>query len=258
MTENVSDDAPKHLAVIDRECVKGHGTYSSEHLFAGVYEPCPKCMDENKEARKVDEVDELVYDPQTTRRLVAGITKRFESATFETFVASEDRQRHVLDMVQAYAVNFREHYRAGRSLLMTGKPGTGKTHLGISILRHCMDASPKFTGKVVSIADLFRTIKSAWGKGARLTESEAIAKFTTPHLLIIDEIGVQFDSQAEQSLLYDVINGRYQNVLPTVLISNLARVELVEVIGSRSFDRLREGGGLLASFEWDSHRGHRP
>lgn len=256
MTENVSDDAPKHPSKIDRECKK-HGAYPSEHLFAGIYEPCPKCMDENEAARKVDEADELVYDPAATRRLVAGIHKRFDGATFETFVAEEERQRAVFAAVQEYATNFRDHFKVGRCMVMLGRPGTGKSHLGHAILRHCMDASPKFLGKIIPVSELFRSIKAAYGKGARITEGEAIAKLVAPHLLIIDEIGVQFDSVTEQQLLYEVVNERYKEMLPTVMISNLSRVELIEIVGNRTFDRLRENGGLIIPFDWESHRAKR-
>jgi DNA replication protein DnaC len=182
------------------------------------------------------------------------VTKRFEHATFETYHAENAKQRAVLELVLGYAENFRDHFKAGRSLLMVGRPGTGKTHLGFAILRQLMGASDKFTGRLVSVAELFRTVKSTWTRGSKKTEAQAIGEFLSPFLLIIDEVGVQFDSQTESNLFYEVINGRYQAMLPTVVISNLSRNELIEVIGARSFDRMRENGGLLATFDWESHR----
>jgi DNA replication protein DnaC len=250
MTENISNPMPPK----QRICTQ-HGPYTAEHLFAGIFEPCPTCMAENEVARKAAEADEPVYDLKATRRLVAGIVKRFENATFETFVAENERQRRVLEVVQGYAVHFREHFKEGRCMVMLGRPGTGKTHLGCAILRHCMDASDKFTGKLVSVYELFRQIKASWDRGSKITEREAIAKFVKPHLLIIDEVGVQFDSPTEQGLLFDVINERYQAVLPTVVISNLSENEFIEVVGGRSSDRLRENGSMIVPFTWESHRG---
>lgn len=257
MTETVSDDAPSHPPAKERSCPK-HGAYTAEHLFAGIYEPCPGCLAENEKAPEPEGPPK--FDREAYRLTAAGVTKRFEAATFETFTVSEDRQRAVFELVRGYAVDFRHHFKAGRSLVMLGRPGTGKTHLGFSILRHLIAESDKFSGKLVTVSELFRTIKSSWDKASKLTEAEAIARFVGdehrgPHLLVIDELGVQFDSQTEQSLFYEVINGRYQKMLPTVLISNLTRTDLLDVIGSRSFDRLRENGGMLASFDWESHRG---
>lgn len=256
--EDLPDGAPKHPATKVRTCAK-HGPYEAEHLFGGVYMPCDRCMAENEERRAAEAAAEaeakLVFDRVASRLRWAGVTKRFEHATFETYHASNTRQKDALEVVQGYVENFRDHFKAGRSLVLVGRPGTGKTHLGCSILRQLMDHSDQFTGRLIGVSDLFRSIKETWERGSKKTEKQAIAEFIAPHLLIIDEIGVQFGSTAEQSLLYEVINGRYQEVLPTVVISNLSRGELADVIGSRSFDRLRENDGREVTFDWDSHRG---
>lgn len=256
MTEVVSDGAPRHPPTKVRTCTK-HGSYEAEHLLGGVYMPCDKCMEENEVARKAEAAAEPPrpsFDRKASRMRWAGLTKRFEHATFNTYHVDNPRQKATLEQVHGYAENFRDHFKAGRSLVMVGRPGTGKTHLGFSILRHLMDASDQFTGRLIAVSDLFRSIKESWQRGSKKTEKQAIAEFVSPHLLIIDEVGVQFDSVAEQTLLYEVINGRYQEVLPTVVISNLTRSELQEVVGSRSYDRLRENGGREVTFDWESHR----
>lgn len=254
--ENVSDDAPLHPPTKVRTCAK-HGPYEAEHVLGGVYMPCDKCMAENEERRKAEEAAEQakpVFDRAASRLRWAGVTKRFEHATFESYHPDSPKQQAALERVFDYAQNFRDHFKAGRSMVMVGKPGTGKTHLGFSVLRHLMDHSDQFTGRLLGVSDLFRSIKDTWQRGSKKTEQQAIADLVAPHLLVIDEIGVQFDSVAEQNLLYEVINGRYQAVLPTVVISNLTRGELQQVIGARSFDRLRENGGFEVVFDWESHR----
>ena len=77
----------------------------------------------------------------------------------------------------------------------------------------------------------------------------------SPDLLILDEVGVQFGSDAEKLILFEIINTRYQDMKPTILISNLTLVELGKYIGERVVDRMREGGGAILSFDWDSYRG---
>ena len=53
-------------------------------------------------------------------------------------------------------------------------------------------------------------------------------------------------------------NGSPQSngVLPTVLISNLGIDAIKDAVGERIIDRLREDGGDLVAFDWDSHRKH--
>ena len=74
-------------------------------------------------------------------------------------------------------------------------------------------------------------------------------------LLVLDEIGVQFGSDAEKLIMFDIINERYEAMRPTILISNLALSGLSEFVGDRIVDRMKENGGKLMVFDWESHRG---
>ncbi|MNR19187.1 DNA replication protein DnaC [compost metagenome] len=51
-----------------------------------------------------------------------------------------------------------------------------------------------------------------------------------------------------------MINGRYEQNKPTVIISNLDPKDLPKAIGDRSNDRLREGGAVCLVFNWMSER----
>ena len=74
-------------------------------------------------------------------------------------------------------------------------------------------------------------------------------------MLILDEVGVQFGSETEENLLFDIINTRYEDRKPTILISNLDGAGVKKYLGERAFDRIREDGGKLIPFTWSSYRG---
>ena len=74
-------------------------------------------------------------------------------------------------------------------------------------------------------------------------------------LLIIDEVGVQFGSASELAILQEIINARYESVLPTILISNLTFEQLKDSIGERIVDRVTNGGRNRLAFNWESFRG---
>ena len=80
-----------------------------------------------------------------------------------------------------------------------------------------------------------------------------VAGFIRPDLLILDEVGVQFGSETEKMILFEIINGRYEQLKPTIVISNLADA-LTDYLGERVVDRLREGGGRMLIFDWPSYR----
>jgi DNA replication protein DnaC len=72
---------------------------------------------------------------------------------------------------------------------------------------------------------------------------------------VLDEVGVQYGTDAEKQIAFEIINTRYENLRPTIIISNLNAAELTTFIGERVMDRLKENGGRLLVFDWPSHRG---
>lgn len=100
-----------------------------------------------------------------------------------------------------------------------------------------------------------RSIKDTWTRGSSVSESQAIAALVFPDLLILDEIGVQFGSEVEKTILFDIMNERYEKRRPTILMSNLTPKEVEQYLGERVYDRLREDGGQAIVFDWESERG---
>ncbi|WP_043914033.1 ATP-binding protein, partial [Candidatus Regiella insecticola] len=107
---------------------------------------------------------------------------------------------------------------------------------------------------LTSALRLTREVKSTWAKEATKTESQVMKRVTGIDLLIIDEIGVQFGSETEKLILFDIINTRYENMKPTLLLSNLPQEALSTYLGERVLDRMHEGGGCTLAFTWESYR----
>lgn len=188
-------------------------------------------------------------------RLLDGlnIPARFENCTLQNYEPVNDDAKRALKVCQAYAGRWPERLQKGGGLVMCGKPGTGKNHLALAIARHAItehQSSAVFT----TALKIAREYKSTWSKGSSRTEDEVIRYFTKPDLLIIDEVGVQFGSDAEKLIMFEIINTRYERMKPTILISNQTREELAAFIGERVLDRMSDGGGCTLSFTWDSYR----
>ena len=58
--------------------------------------------------------------------------------------------------------------------------------------------------------------------------------------LVIDDLGVEKFSEWVVETLYIIINQRYENELPTIIISNLSLKELSEKVGDRITSRIAE------------------
>lgn len=99
-----------------------------------------------------------------------------------------------------------------------------------------------------------RRIKETWNRASTETETQAVAAMAYPDLLILDEIGVQFGSEAERTLLFDVINERYERRRPVIYISNLDLPGVLSYLGDRVYSRIMEDGGRYIAFDWDDYR----
>jgi DNA replication protein DnaC len=81
-----------------------------------------------------------------------------------------------------------------------------------------------------------------------------VEKYRNVDLLILDEVGVSFRTEAEQTQLFDILDGRYRALKPTIVVSNLNGVGLQGCLGPRLYDRLMETGSEVLIFTWASHR----
>lgn len=182
----------------------------------------------------------------------AGITPRFADATFDSYVAESEQQRKALAKCRGYAEQFPSHFRAGRSLLLTGNVGCGKTHLASAIVRTVV--ADRCRALIIPASDIISTARASMAPNSGYTDRDVVLHLGGLDLLVIDEVGCQKGSDYELGLLHAIIDRRYQAVLPTVLISNLGVDGLKAYIGDRALDRLRQNGGMAVGFTWSSMR----
>jgi DNA replication protein DnaC len=217
---------------------------------------CPVCTqaDADQEQRQKDRDERIEKQRQNilARLAALDVGKRFKGKTFENYVVSNDRQRVAVSTCRRYAETFTDRFDSGDSMILAGRPGTGKNHLAAAISTAVVEAG--FTVLHTTALKLVRAIKETWGRDKDQTEGEAIARFMAPRLLIIDEVGVQFGSHTEQIYLMEVINGRYADMLPTILLTNLCLEDLTDCLGEQVVDRFYEGKGQVIIFDWNSHR----
>lgn len=182
----------------------------------------------------------------------AGITPRFAAATFDSYRAEKEPQHKALAKCRAYAEQFPANFRTGRSLLLTGNVGCGKTHLASAIVRAVVADHGR--ALIIPAGDIVSIARASMVPGSGYTDRDAVAHLGGLDLLVIDEVGAQKGSEYELGLLHSIIDRRYQAVLPTVVISNLNAEGLKSYIGDRALDRLRQNGGQQVGFTWTSMR----
>ncbi|MCW2485743.1 ATP-binding protein [Candidatus Symbiopectobacterium sp. NZEC127] len=212
---------------------------------------CPRCV--RDELAQVEAKQRSLRVSELLEN--AGIALRFEPCEFENFQTINPIAAKNLSACQRYAESWPQRLDAGTGIVMTGSCGTGKNHLAVSMTKKIIRdhlASVELT----DVMRITRAVKSTWRNSSELTEGDVLRHYSSLDLLIIDEVGVQFGTQAESVILQEIINARYENILPTILISNLTFEQLQGAIGERIVDRVAEGGRNRLAFNWPSYRGN--
>jgi DNA replication protein DnaC len=241
-----------------------HGAYEARLIDFSVIggkpltSRCPLCVADAAARREAEEAEQKARERQ--HRVAgllseSGIPTRFQARTLDNFDAAEAGQKRALAVCRRYVETWPEQKEKGTSLILSGGPGTGKTHLACAIGSAVIEQHLS-RAVFMTVTEALRSIKDTYRKDAESSEQDAINALLRPSLLILDEVGVQVGSDHEKMLMFEILNGRYMECRPTILLSNLSASDLEVYLGQRVMDRYRECGAVIA-FDWKSYRGRK-
>ena len=132
--------------------------------------------------------------------------------------------------------------------ILTGTPGTGKTHLAMAMVHAVNDnIKPPTSCLFVSVSKLTMSIKAGFKyKDPQLTVESATKLLTSAGLLVLDDLGSESSmrsaggeaSEWTQQLLFSVINGRKGRIIVT---TNLNSQQLAQTYNEKLRSRLYRG-----------------
>ncbi len=127
----------------------------------------------------------------------------------------------VLKMAKNYCIHFPKN---AKNLLFMGGAGLGKTHLSFAMAYDILD---KGYGVVYGSAqNLFSEIEKEHFSYSGSTEK--FDALIDTDLLVIDDLGTEFNTSFSQSLFYNIVNTRILSGKPTIINTNLSFKEIEE------------------------------
>lgn len=162
--------------------------------------------------------------------LSIGVGKRHSVCSFENYKGNDaDRLKEII------TEDFGENV-----LIQSANVGNGKTHIAVaSMLRFgILNCS---INRFVNFSNLMLEIKSTFNRETLEGESEIIKKYCAYEMLVIDDIGAEKASDYNMSILYIILNNRYEASKPTIITTNMSGEEIVSQYGKRILSRLRSG-----------------
>lgn len=179
----------------------------------------------------------------------SGIKKRHQNCKFENYVVNTAGQQAVFADAKALLAGYLN--RASGGFVFAGTSGTGKNHLACAIANELL--LHRRSVVVVTVAELMLKLRDSYRKDAEVSESDIIRYLSNVDLLVIDELGIQHNSNNERVVINRIIDERYTQELPTGILTNLQSEELVTTLGRAAIDRIMENGKWV-TFNWPSYR----
>ncbi len=133
----------------------------------------------------------------------SGIPGKFVNAQFETFHPMDASQKLALKIAKDFVKDFG---KTDQGILFMGRPGLGKTHLAVSILKQLIldkHAECKFVDFFQLLSDI------RFGYSQDLSEQAIINPYVHAPVLVIDELAKGRNTEWELTMLDQIISSRY-------------------------------------------------
>ena len=150
----------------------------------------------------------------------AGIPSEYWNYSFKNFSGNIILK----EKVTCYLKDVGEMYDSGKSILMVGTMGTGKTYSACCLLKIAL--MNDFSGMYVNMVDIITNIIS----NNSINSGEYIQNLLNTDFLVIDELDSRWIFPSEKteqifgSYMEYILRSRFQNNMPTIMCSNTQNI----------------------------------
>ncbi len=152
----------------------------------------------------------------------ARIPQRHAHCTLDEYVTNFAGANRSLALALLQANNFVKAYPLetdGKGLMFVGRPGIGKTHLCVGLLRALMQQRGA-QGLFVDYRDLLKQVQNSYDPSVSATELSILRPVFDAEVLVIDDLGASKPTDWVFDTVSHILNSRYNNRLTTIITTN--------------------------------------
>lgn len=185
---------------------------------------------EEEEARKIAKTKERIAKERNEHPEKwlekYNVPRKFMGCSFDNFRGGEQ----VKEICRTFP---------SKSILLSGKTGCGKTHLAVATLRDMVRRDAiQYTAIFTTTPELLLDIRSCYSSNG--DEKDLVEKYSTPAILILDDLGADKATEWAISTLYLIIDRRNKDMKETLITTNLTMEGIENQYGARIASRLSD------------------
>lgn len=119
-------------------------------------------------------------------------------------------------------------------LVFSGPSGSGKTHLAAAIVNERI--KPGFPALYMTVPDLLDKLRASYSPDSEAPFDESLDNLKNAPLLVLDDLGVQSGTAWAKEKLDQLLNARFNNELPTAIITAIPIEQLEDRLRTRMTD----------------------
>ncbi len=198
-----------------RQLLAANG-YPADYL--DMHYTCGKCGDTGYNGSSICSCLNALFAKLTTAKL--NEKAQLSLSSFKTFSLGyyQGDDRIAMERILNYAMNYAANFTpSSESILIFGNTGLGKTHISLAIANEVLQKG--YSVIYDSIINILRDIEKEHFSHEK--SSEILDLITDTDLLILDDLGTEFESKFYNSAIYNIINSRLIKEKPTIINTNM-------------------------------------
>ena len=192
-----------------------------------------ECLDSNGNKFRVGGLIQKLLGEAQRLKEQSNLGERFMNRTFANFDTRRDI--NAFKQCRAYAERATLFNDKRNGLLIFGGIGSGKTHLAAAIANCMTDRG--IPALFATFSEHLERIKEEFDKTG---EKKHLSLMKNTPILVIDDLGKEKKTEWTQQILYDVVNYRYEHMLPIIITSNFDVDGLANYVSNAIWSRLYE------------------